>query len=474
MSNTNKALILIIVVVLLAIYIVLPNSPGIPIGENPKKFVTRLGLDLVGGVQALLEADMPSDADISSEAMRTATTIVENRVNGLGVNEAVVQQAGDRRIVVELPGETDPEAALAVLRQTGLLEFVDLSELTQQEIQILLNSQTKLNTDFGLAEAGASPQATPALTESSEITSTETITDPVASLENRVFHTIMTGADLKTAAVTTNQANQYEISFELTDKGADIFAEHTAAHIGDVLAIVLDKQIISAPGINDAIPDGRGVISGNFDQESANALAVQLRYGSLPIPLTVVETRTVGPSLGQDSLRKSLLAGLVGFIIVVLFMVIYYRLPGVFAVFAVLIYALIAFAIFRGVPVTLTLAGIAGFLLSTGSALDANILIFERIKEELRAGKNLKLSLDLAFKRARPAIIDSNVATLITCLILFWFGSTFGATIVKGFSITLAIGVGVSLFSALIVTRTLMTLLLSNFKSTDYAKWFGI
>jgi len=472
MSNTNKALILIVVVIMLAIYIVVPSSPGIPFGDNPKEFVTRLGLDLVGGVQALLEADLPAGTNIDSEAMRTATTIVENRVNGLGVNEAVVQQAGDRRIVVELPGETDPEAALAVLRQTGLLEFVDFSALTDQEIQTLLNNPTKIKTDFGLSEEEVTTQPTPSSPET--ITSTQTITNPLASLSDTVFHTIMTGADLKTAAVTTNQANQYEISFELTDNGADIFAEHTPAHIGDVLAIVLDKEIISAPGINDAIPDGRGVISGSFDQESANALAVQLRYGSLPIPLTVVETRTVGPTLGQDSLQKSMLAGLVGFIIVVLFMIIYYRLSGLMAVFSILIYALIVFAIFRGVPVTLTLAGIAGFLLSTGSALDANILIFERIKEELRAGKNLKLSLDLAFKRARPAIIDSNIATLITCAILFWFGSTFGATIVKGFSITLAIGVGVSLFTAMVVTRTMMTLTLSNFKSTDYTKWFGI
>jgi protein-export membrane protein SecD len=185
--------------------------------------------------------------------------------------------------VVELPGETDPEAALAVLRQTGLLEFVDFSELTDQEIQILLNSQTKIKTDFGLSQEDASIAPTPVITSTEAITSSQTITNPLASLSDKVFHTIMTGADLKTAAVTTNQANQYEISFELTENGADIFAEHTAAHIGDVLAIVLDKEIISAPGINDAIPDGRGVIQGSFDQESANVLAVQLRYGSLPI-----------------------------------------------------------------------------------------------------------------------------------------------------------------------------------------------
>jgi preprotein translocase subunit SecD len=285
---------------------------------------------------------------------------------------------------------------------------------------------------------------------------------------------MMTGADLKNAAVTTNRANQYEISFELSDAGAKTFADYTGSHVGSVLAIVLDKEIISAPRINEKIPDGKGVIQGSFTQESANNLAVQLRYGSLPIPLTVVEVRTVGPTLGQDSLQKSLLAGLVGFVIVALFMTIYYRLPGFVAVGAIVFYALIAFAIFRFIPVTLTLPGIAGFLLSTGSALDANILIFERIKEELRTGKNINVALDLGFRRARPAIIDSNIATLITCAILYWFGSTFGATIVKGFSITLGIGVGVSLFAALVVTRTIMNLIFTNFKSTNYTKWFGI
>jgi preprotein translocase subunit SecD len=188
----------------------------------------------------------------------------------------------------------------------------------------------------------------------------------------------------------------------------------------------------------------------------------------------VVEVRTVGPTLGQDSLRKSLVAGGVGFAIVILFMLLYYRLAGAMADLSLLTYALFAFAIFRAIPVTLTLPGIAGFLLSTGSALDANILIFERLKEELRAGRNLRQAIDLGWKRALPSIRDSNIATLITSGILFWFGSTFGATIVKGFSVTLALGVAVSLFCALIVTRLLMELVLKYFKSTDFAKWFGI
>jgi preprotein translocase subunit SecD len=284
----------------------------------------------------------------------------------------------------------------------------------------------------------------------------------------------MTGTEINTVGVVTNELGQYEVSFELKAAGSQTFSQFTSAHIGDILAIVLDKQVISTPSIQNAITDGRGVITGNFDLESANALSVQLRYGSLPIPLKIVETRTVGPSLGQDSLRKSLIAGLVGFSVVVLFMALYYRLPGGIAVISLLIYAAIAFALFRFIPITLTLPGIAGFLLSTGSALDANILIFERFKEELRNGRMLLQAVELGFQRAWPSIRDSNIATLITSAILYWFGSTYGATIVKGFSLTLALGVAVSLFTALVVTRTLLTLALNTFKSGNKERWFGI
>jgi preprotein translocase subunit SecD len=237
---------------------------------------------------------------------------------------------------------------------------------------------------------------------------------------------------------------------------------------------VVDKRVISTPVINQPITSGSGVISGDFTYETANNLAIQLRYGSLPIPLKVVEVRTVGPTLGQDSLRRSMVAGLIGFTIVILFMALYYRLPGLTADIAILVYALIAFAIFRFIPVTLTLPGVAGLMLSTGSALDANILIFERIKEELRAGKTLQQAVDLGWKRAWPSIRDSNIATLITSAILFWFGSTYGATIVKGFSITLFLGVMVSVFTALVVTRVLMETVVAYFKSKNFERWFGI
>jgi preprotein translocase subunit SecD len=291
-----------------------------------------------------------------------------------------------------------------------------------------------------------------------------------------MFHTIMTGADLKQVGVSTTRgsAGGYEVSFELTSNGAQIFSQFTSAHVGQALAIVLDKQVISAPRIDQAITSGRGVITGNFDLQSANGLAVQLRSGSLPIPLRVVTTRTVGPTLGAESLRRSLIAGLIGVAIVILFMAMYYRLPGMVAALALAVYAMLSLAIFRLIPVTLTLPGIAGFVLSLGVAVDANILIFERLKEELRKGKPLNNAIDLGWKRAWPSIRDSNVSTMITCAILYWFGSNFGASIVKGFSLTLFIGVAVSMFTAIIVTRTFLHLILDNVRLTKHESWFGV
>jgi preprotein translocase subunit SecD len=445
--------IIIAAILIIATWINVPNNPGIHILGINRDIQTRLGLDLVGGVQALLEADLPEDTQIDSQSMATARTIVENRVNGLGVNEAVVQQAGDRRIVVELPGETDPEKALATLRQTGLLEFVDMSSIPPEQAISLVGAQI--------------------LTDIPTSSNLET-TEGDQPLDLPPFPTVMTGSGLNNVNVTRDQLGQYQIQFELNSEAARTFADFTSQNVGNILAIVLDKQVISVPRIDDPITDGQGIISGNFDLESANALAIQLRYGSLPIPLKVVQVRTVGPTLGQDSLQKSMQAGLIGFAIVVLFMAIYYRVPGILADISILIYALIAFALFRWIPVTLTLAGIAGFLLSTGSALDANILIFERMKEEIRSGRTLNQSMDLGWQRAWPSIRDSNIATLITCGILFWFGSTYGATIVKGFSLTLAIGVIISLFTAILVTRSLLGVVLVYFKPTNLTRWFGL
>ena len=479
--RSQRLLIPILILILVTVYIVLPNSPGIHIHAGSinidRDFPTRLGLDLVGGVQALLEADLPANTPIDAEAMRTARAIVENRVNGLGVSEAVVQQAGDRRILVELPGETDPQKALETIQQTGLLEFVDMSSLTPQEAIALVG--TTIRTDFGqTGETQTTPEAT--LTPTQTITSTETITSTATTTATQgtaqlpVFHTIMTGAGLKNVQVTTSQTGEYQVAFELNTDETQTFATFTSAHVGQILAIVLDKQVISVPSINQPITDGQGVITGNFTLQSANDLAIQLRYGSLPIPLKVITSQTVGPTLGQDSLRRSLVAGVIGMLSVVLFMVLYYRLPGFVADMALIVYALTTFSLYKLIPVTLTLPGIAGFVLSVGVAVDANILIFERLKEELRAGRTLRQAIDLGWDRAWPSIRDSNFSTLITCGILFWFGSTFGASIVKGFSLTLAVGVLVSMFTAIIVTRSFLHLVLDNVEFAKHHGWFGV
>jgi preprotein translocase subunit SecD len=485
----------IIIMVAIAIFIVVPNSPGIHIhalGINiDRSFNTNLGLDLVGGVQALLEADLPASTSVTSADMNTARQIVENRVNGLGVSEAVVQLAGERRILVELPGETDPQKALSTIQQTGLLEFVDLSSLSTQEAFALTG--TTIRTDFGQLGQDSQPSPTSAIsptqpvsptqpitgtqpvTGTNTVTTTNSLTATQATPTGPVFHTIMTGAALSNVGVQVNPTSgQYEVSFELKSDAAKTFADFTSTHVNQVLAIVLDKKVISAPTINSAITDGKGVIQGNFNAQSANDLAVQLRYGSLPIPLKVVTSQTVGPTLGQDSLRKSLLAGIVGLSVVILFMGLYYRLPGIVADLALLVYAITTFALFKLIPVTLTLPGIAGFVLSVGMAVDANVLIFERLKEELRAGRTLRQAIDLGWARAWPSIRDSNLSTLITCLILFWFGSTFGASIVKGFALTLSIGVAISMFTAIIVTRTFLHLVLDNVQFAEHHSWFGV
>jgi preprotein translocase subunit SecD len=476
MSRTYRLLIPIAVILLIAIYIDLPNTPGLHIIGINRDFSTRLGLDLVGGVQALLEADVPANQAVSATDMSVAEKIVESRVNALGVSEAVVQPAGSRRIVVELPGETDPAKALNIIKQTGLLEFIDMSALTNQEAASLLH--TKVQTDWVPGTSQTTPQtpapttAEPTITPSGTETSTITSTVPVAT--GPVFHTVMTGADLTNVGVQTNAGSGYVVAFELNSEGTQIFSNFTSTHVGQILGIVLDKEVISIPSINSAITGGRGVIEGNFTADTANALALQLKYGSLPIPLKVITSETVGPTLGQDSLRKSLVAGLIGMSVVILFMGLYYRLPGIVADLALLCYALITYALFRFIPVTLTLPGIAGFVLSVGVAVDANVLIFERTKEELREGRSLRQSIDLGWSRAWPSIRDSNFSTLITCGILFWFGNTFGASIVKGFALTLAIGVGVSMFTAIVVTRTFLHTVLDNINFTLHHRWFGV
>jgi len=284
----------------------------------------------------------------------------------------------------------------------------------------------------------------------------------------------MTGKELQTVGVTTTQSGGYQIAFTLKSDGSKIFADYTTQNTQKYLTIVLDHKVISSPQIQTPITDGSGVITGSYTRDEANAFVVQLRYGSLPIPIKVVESRAIGPTLGAESVKKSVTAGAIGLIVVMLFMALYYRLPGIVADLALITYALISYALFKSIPVTLTLPGIAGFILSIGMAVDANVLIFERLKEELRSGKTLLQAIDLGWSRAWTSIRDSNISTLITCFILYFFGNAFGASIVKGFSVTLALGVIVSLFTAITVTSTYLHLILDNVKAAEHPKWFGM
>ena len=400
------------------------------------------GLDLEGGLQVLLEADVPEDRPIEIGEMNTTRQIVGQRINALGVVEPLVQIEGERRILVELPGVDNPQMAIDLIQGTALLEFVDSGA---QPLPEGLCIRTSLNDGPSPCELGAEDNLNQILT----------------------FDTVLTGDGLRSAtSQPTGLGTGYAVAFDLESEAAAIFEEHTRANQGNFLTIVLDKRVISSPRINAVISDS-GSITGDFTLEEAQQLALQLQYGSLPIPLRIERTRLIGATLGEESVQTSIQAGIIGVSVVLLFMAIYYRLPGVLADLALLIFALLNFAVFKGLSVTLTLPAIAGFLLSTGMAVDANVLVFERIKEEVRHGDTLQGALDAGFARAWPSIRDSNVATLVICFILWIFGRNFGASMVQGFAITLAIGVMVSMFTAVVITRTLMRSTVGLF-----ASWF--
>jgi preprotein translocase subunit SecD len=487
MRSRNNWFVVIIILVAFSLWIDLSNRLSIinPLNEKillDRNTEIRRGLDTLGGLQTLLEADVANCASVDAGSLDITRQILENRANALGVSEIVMQIAGQCRIVAEFPGVTNPEQVVAALQQTALLEFVDMGTTP-----LLDNSEVL--TDYDPAAAGpggtiatVTPGGSPTATALPPATATTAPTPlpgttpaAVPTASSQVYHTVMTGAALDTVGVQPGTVGgSYEISFTLKPEAAKVFAEYTSSHVNQYLAIVLDKKVISAPIIKSAITDGQGVIQGGFTNESANQLAVQLRYGSLPVPVKVVESRTVGPTLGEESIRKGLTAGLIGLAVVVLFMALYYRLPGIVADLALIIYALITIMLYKLIPVTVTMPGLAGFILSIGMAVDANILIFERLKEELRAGRSLQQAIDLGWRRAWPSIRDSNTSSLITCLILFIFGSTFGASMVKGFSITLSLGILISLFTAIIVTRTFLHLVLDRVKAVEHPAWFGL
>lgn len=446
MTKHFRWLAFIILIVVAAVWIALPDNPGLhfSIGGTriDRDIEVRQGLDLQGGIQVLLEAQVPEGATVQPESMEAAKLIIERRVNALGVVEPAIQLAQHNRIIVELPGVKDPDRAVQTFGQTGRLEFVG-------------SGPTPLQLGDKVATTLGAPEAPVVIEEGSE-----------PDAEAQVYETVIEGRHLSDAAVGYDELNRVQIEFSLTPDGTEIFGDFTTNNVGQWMSILMDNEVISSAVIETAITRGRGVIRGGasgYPLEEAQSTVIQLKYGALPVPLKIVQTRTIGPSLGQDSLQKSYVAGAVGLAIVAIFMIVYYRLAGLVANLALASYAVIVFAIFKNPfqPVTLTLAGGAGFILSVGMAVDANILIFERTKEELRIGKSMRSALEAGFDRAWSSIRDSNISTLITCAILIYFGATLGASIIQGFAVTLAIGVLVSMFTAIIVSRTLLRILFS-------------
>ena len=419
MRKTGPILILVIGLAALIIDIV----PGIrvPDATSPdgtRAVETKLGLDLQGGLRVEYQAQQVGDRIPRPEDLEVIRGIVERRVNASGVSEPVITTQGADRVVVELPGVSDPNAVRALVGQTGRLDFVPLGNVQKNEGELIDLDQ---------------------------------------------FPPLFSGEELETAAIGADgQTGARVVTFVLKENGARLFEEYTRANIGNYFAIVLDSRVISAPRIENAIPGGRVQISsgtiGGFPLKEAQELTTVLQFGSLPFPIVELSNVTISATLGEQFLTQSLFAGAIGIGLVILFMLIYYRLPGLIASFALVYYTILVLAVFRLIPVTLTLAGIAGFVLSIGMAVDANILTFERMKEEMRIGKSLPAAVEAGFGRAWNSILDSNVSSLITATILYVFGSS----TIRGFALVLIIGVLVSMFTAITVTRTILRLIVTQ------------
>ena len=382
---------------------------------------TSLGLDLVGGSRLMLEAQTSDSVPkITSEIMDSLQYAIENRVNAMGVGETVVQRVGAKRLLVEIPNITDTAKAKEFIGQTAQLEF-----------------------------------KRPIVGKNGEIDWQSTG---------------LTGKDLRKSLVnSTPNTGEWVVALEFNNEGAKKFSDLTKELTGKQMAIFFNGKLQSAPTVNEQISGGHAQISGNYEYAQAKEMVDLLNAGALPVGAEIIQEESVGPTLGSDSINKSKLAGFIGITAVMVFMILYYRVMGLISCFTLIIYAIINFAIFKIVPVTLTLTGIAGFVLSIGMAIDANILIFERTKEELKMGRSLFTAINSGFDRAFTSIFDSNVSTIITCLILYYFG----ASMVKGFALTLIIGVCLSMFSAITVTKNFMHLIFGS-KELKYPQLFGL
>jgi preprotein translocase subunit SecD len=398
-ENFTKFLVVIVAILAVAGFYMKPLALSI-----------KQGLDLQGGTHVVLEASDTADSKVDDDAMKRVVSILERRINELGLTEPIVQRQGDRRVIVELPGVKDPEKAIEMLGRTALMEFQD--------------------------ESG---------------------------------NVVLTGNDLKDARAQSDQGGQKLVAIEFTSEGTKKFADLTARSVGKHIAILLDKQMLTNPVVNEPIPGGKAVISGNRSMEEAERLAILLRSGALPVKLDVLETRTVGPSLGEDSKAKSMHAFLIGITCVVTFMLLFYRLSGFVANVSLILYVMLLLFGLKMLNATLTLPGIAGIILSIGMAVDANVLIFERFKEEVRSGKTLRTAMDAGFSRAFATIVDTNATHVIAAAVLFFLGT--GP--IKGFAVTLGLGIILSLFTAVTATRFILkTLIHANIIKNS--KFFGV
>lgn len=397
-------------------YLPVPRMPEIPF---------RLGLDLQGGIHLVYEADLEGISSFDRDsAMQGLKDVIERRVNFFGVTEPSIQLQGEgdmRRLIVELAGINDPSQAIQLIGQTPFLEF---KEYKENYPEILERNQQVLDAGEG-------------------------------NLEDPFQATPLTGRFLSRADIALDPTTQQPlITLQFNDEGASLFEDLTERNVGRPVAIYLDGVPLQAPIVQESISGGRAQITGQFTVEEARQTVRELNAGALPVPISLISQQSVGATLGAVSLQKSLVAGVVGFLLVAAFMLLVYRIPGIVAGVALLLYLVFLLALFKLVPVTLTLAGIAGAILSLGMAVDANILIFSRMREELKEGKSFGAALEEGFKRAWPSIRDGNITTLAVALILFWFGSSF----VKGFALTLSLGILVSLFSAIFLTKNMLRL----------------
>jgi preprotein translocase subunit SecD len=398
-----------------------------------------MGLDIQGGTRLVLQVESGKSSVPAEEALSGVIAVVRNRVDGLGVAEPIIQRKGDSQVIVELPGIKDADHAIKILGETAQLEFVE-AEWAPTDEKLL--TPDKIRALYG---------------DNARLAKVEDGKDGRAASERLIVlkSTVLTGADLKGAWPSVDQYGNPVVDIEFNSKGAGTFANVTERSVGRPIAIILDKKVISAPSVREPIPSGKAQISGGFTVQQMHDLVVQLRGGALPVPVSVVETKIVGPTLGRDSLDKSIFAGIIGIITIVLFMTAYYRLPGFLASLALGIYFFLTIAVLCIFRTTLTLPGVAGFLLSIGMAVDANIIIFERLKEELNSGKKLRMAVETSFHKAFSTILDANVTTLIGAFTLFWLGTG----TIKGFAVTLSAGIIVSMFTAIVITRFFLELM---------------